>query len=110
MAYFAEIDKNGIVLRVCAVADEHEIDGENWCNNFWGGRWKQTSYNGNIRKQYAGKGMTYDAIKDKFISPQPFPSWTLNNNDDWEAPISYPDNGRVYNWDERNQQWVSIRI
>tara|TARA_R100001086_G_scaffold210466_1_gene126351 strand:+ start:101 stop:433 length:333 start_codon:yes stop_codon:yes gene_type:complete len=108
MAHFAELDSNNIVLRVCVVADEHESDGENWCANFWGGTWKQTSYNANIRKQFAGVGYTYDAAKDKFIAPQPFSSWSLDSNDDWQAPVERPDDGKVYQWDEPNRQWVEL--
>ena len=96
MAHFAELDNNNVVLRVvvvgndCVPSDEH-IDGETWCINFFkGGTWKQTSYNNNFRKQYAGMGFTYDAAKNKFISPQPHNSWALDVNDDWQAPITYP--------------------
>ena len=105
MAHFAELDENNIVLRVCVVdnnnvpSDKH-IDGETWCKNFWGGTWKQTSYNHKFRKQYAGIGYTYDATKDKFIGPQPHSSWTLNSDDDWVAPVTYPDDGKTYYWDE----------
>tara|TARA_R110000803_G_scaffold69302_1_gene131574 strand:- start:218 stop:553 length:336 start_codon:yes stop_codon:yes gene_type:complete len=110
MAHFAELDSNNIVLRVIVVADEHEDDGENWCNNFTGGTWKQTSYNNNIRKQFAGAGYTYDADKDKFISPEPFASWALDGNDDWQPPTACPDDDKVYNWDEDNLAWVEFKI
>ena len=64
------------------------VDGENWCINFFkGGIWKQTSYNNNFRKQYCGKGYVYDPVKDKFLCPQPYASWSLDANDDWQAPI-----------------------
>ncbi len=106
MSHFAELDENNIVLRVCVVDDAHEADGENWCSNFWGGTWKRTSYNGNIRKQYAGKGWFYDASKDKFISPQPFPSWSLDENDDWQAP--YPSPVGRHTWDEETLSWMEI--
>ena len=96
MAHFAELDNNNKVLRVvvvgndCVPSDEH-VDGETWCINFFkGGTWKQTSYNHNFRKQYAGIGYTYDAAKNKFISPQPHASWALDANDDWQAPVTYP--------------------
>lgn len=96
MAHFAELDNNNKVLRVvvvgndCVSSDEH-VDGEQWCINFFnGGIWKQTSYNNNFRKQYAGIGMTYDPAKNKFISPKPHASWALDSNDDWQAPITYP--------------------
>ena len=123
MAHFAELDNNNVVLRVvvvgndCVPSDEH-IDGETWCINFFkGGTWKQTSYNSNFRKQYAGIGYTYDAAKNKFISPQPFTSWALDANDDWQAPITYPtittygsnDPLDVYiiSWDEDNLRWTA---
>ena len=107
MAHFAELesktdptgftsDTHLIVKRVVVVAndevpsDEH-VDGETWCVNFFGGgTWKQTSYNHNFRKQYAGIGYRYDASKNKFIVPQPFESWSLDSSDDWQAPITYP--------------------
>ena len=105
MAHFAELDDNNIVLRVCVVDNKHvpsdkHVDGETWCTNFWGGTWKQTSYNNNFRKQYAGKDFTYDASKDKFIAPKPHASWSLDGNDDWKAPITEPDDGKRYRWDE----------
>ncbi len=106
MAHFAELDSNNIVLRVIVVADEHEDDGENWCNNFAGGTWKQTSYNNNIRKQFAGIGYTYDATKDKFIAPQLYPSWALDSNDDWQPPTPYPDDNKLYFWDEASLSWI----
>ena len=66
-------------------------DGETWCINFFkGGIWKQTSYNNNFRKQYAGIGMVYDPVKDKFLAQQPHASWSLDSSDDWKAPITYP--------------------
>ena len=71
--------------------------------------WKQTSYNNNFRKQYAGKGFTYDAAKDKFIQPQPYPSWSLDGNDDWQPPVAYPDDGKYYVWDEATQAWDEER-
>ena len=123
MAHFAELDNNNKVLRVvvvgndCVPSDEH-VDGETWCINFFkGGTWKQTSYNHNFRKQYAGIGYTYDAAKNKFISPQPHASWALDANDDWQAPVTYPtittygsnDPLDVYiiSWDEDNLRWTA---
>ena len=114
MAHFAELktvtDPTGytsethqIVQRVVVVGNDiaagggtledndMHVDGETWCNNFFkGGDWKQTSYNHNFRKQYAGIGMRYDSAKDKFIAQQPFASWSLDENDDWQAPHAYP--------------------
>ena len=115
MAHFAELDNNNVVLRVvvvgndCVPSDEH-IDGETWCINFFkGGTWKQTSYNNNFRKQYAGMGYTYDAAKNKFISPQPHDSWALDANDDWQAPVTYPTDitDKSISWDEAGQKWTA---
>jgi len=96
MAHFAELDNNNVVLRVvvvgndCVPSDEH-VDGETWCINFFGGgTWKQTSYNNNFRKQYCGTGYTYDAAKNKFISPQTYASWALDADDNWQSPVAYP--------------------
>ena len=128
MAHFAELDGSNIVLRVCVVdnanvpSDKH-IDGETWCTNFWGGTWKQTSYNNTFRKSYAGIGDTYDATKDVFIKPKPHASWTLDSDNDWQAPLTRPDdcmikdpeNGtKAYSWDESAYQgdntkgWVEV--
>ena len=107
MAHFAELesqtdptgftsDTHLVVKRVVVVgndevpSDEH-ADGETWCVNFFGGgTWKQTSYNNNFRKQYAGEGMIYDASKNKFLGVQPYTSWALDSDDDWQAPITFP--------------------
>ena len=119
MAHFAELesktdptgftsDTHLVVKRVVVVdngvvpSDEH-VDGETWCINFFGGgTWKQTSYNNNFRKQYAGMGYVYNSSKNKFLCPQPHASWSLDGNDDWEAPITYPsvrdDGNDPYNW------------
>ena len=106
MAHFAELDSNQIVLRVIVVSDDNETDGENWCKNLLGGNWIQTSYNNNIRKNYAGIGFTYDASRDAFIPPQPFPSWTLvEDTCQWEAPTAYPSDGKMYSWNESSKSW-----
>ena len=107
MAHFAELktkvdptgfttDTHQVVERVvvvgndCVPSDMH-ADGETWCINFFkGGIWKQTSYNNNFRKMYAGIGMIYDPVKDKFLAQQPHASWSLDSSDDWQAPITYP--------------------
>ena len=111
MAHFAELDGDKKVIRVCVVDNAHvpsdkHADGETWCANFWGGTWKQTSYNNKFRKQFAGKGMTYDATKDKFISPQPHASWALDGNDDWQAPLAKPSDydTKEYQWNETAYQ------
>jgi hypothetical protein len=103
MAHFAELDENNVVKRVVVIANDiptaagplgendMHVDGETHCQKFFkGGVWKQTSYNDNFRKQYAGPGYIYDVEKDKFIEPQPHASWTLDANGDWQAPITYP--------------------
>ena len=112
MAYYAFLDDNNIVTEVIAGKDENElIDGltpEEWYGNFRGQRCVRTSYNNNIRKQYAGVGYTYDESADVFISVQPFPSWVLDSNYDWQAPISYPADGKNYSWDEDNQVWAEL--
>ena len=106
MAHFAELNENNIVLRVVVVADEHEADGENWCANLFGGNWKQTSYNANIRYNYAGVEFTYDPVADAFYAPQPFPSWSLDDAYVWQAPVPYPADGEHYVWDEEQLAWV----
>lgn len=110
MAHYAFLDENNIVTEVIVGNDETElIEGltpEEWYGNFRGQRCLRTSYNGNIRKQYAGIGYTYNESADVFISPQPFPSWSLDENYDWQAPIGYPADGKLYSWDEANQVWV----
>ena len=109
MAHFAELDENNIVTRVVVVADEHEADGENWCADFFGGgNWKQTSYNANIRYNYAGVEFTYDPVADAFNAPQPFPSWSLDSNNKWQAPTPYPSDGSRYTWDEAQINWVAV--
>ena len=128
MAHFAELDGNNTVTRVVVVGNDVEtaagplgsndmhVDGETWCINFFKTpNWKQTSYNSNFRKQYAGKGYTFDAVKDKFICPQPYESWSLDGNDDWQAPVPHPtittygDPAQPYHivWDEDNQKWTA---
>jgi len=81
-------------------------DWETYYGNIRGQVCKRTSFNGNIRKQYAGVGFTYDATADVFIAPKPFSSWSLDANYDWQAPIAYPADGKQYSWDEANQSWV----
>ena len=107
MAHFAEIDDNNTVVRVLVVKDEFENDGQNYLANVLnlGGTWIQTSYNNNIRKQFAAIGYKYDSVADVFIQPQPYASWSLDNNFDWQAPISKPVEGRWY-WDEATLAWV----
>ena len=115
MAHFAELDANNVVLRVVVVdtkdnstADgvEKESIGQAFCERLFGGRWVQTSYNGKIRKRYAGAGYTYNEALDAFITPKPFPSWTLDNvTTEWVAPVPMPTDGQIYSWDEVTQSW-----
>lgn len=106
MAHFAQIDENNVVIEVLKVPDNEEHRGHEFlsvdCN--LGGTWIQTSYNHKIRKQYAGKGYTYDPTNDIFISPQPFPSWSLDENFDWQAPYPKPEGD--YYWDEESLSWI----
>ena len=108
MAHFAEIDGNNKVLRVLVVSNDHEHRGQEFLAEDLGlgGTWIQTSYNSNIRKQFAGKDFVYDQIKDIFIRPQPFESWTLDENHDWQPPTPRPD-GDFY-WDEDTQTWQEL--
>ena len=118
MAHFAELDENNVVLRVIVVNNNETIDvdgvekeaiGVAFCEKLLGGTWKQTSYNGNIRKNYAGIGYTYDAQKDAFIPPKPYNSWVLDENTcRWEAPVPYPQDGKRYLWDEATLTWIEI--
>ena len=116
MAHFAELDQNNKVLRVIVVnnsdimkdGSEDEATGISFCQNLLGGNWKQTSYNNNIRKHYAGIGMTYDVGRDAFIHSQPYPSWTLDVDCNWQAPVPYPTDGKMYQWDEGTLSWVEI--
>lgn len=112
MAHFAEIDSDGTVLRVLVVGDDQEHRGQDFLANDLGlgGTWVQTSYNNRIRKQFAGIGFKYDVEADVFITPQPFASWTLNNDYDWQAPIAKPDNNELYTWNEENQEWEIVNV
>ena len=101
MSHFAEINNDGVVQRVI-VAEQDFINSGAVGDSFI---WVQTSYNNNFRKQFAGIGFTYDKAKDKFIAPQPYPSWALDSNDDWKAPSAMPDDGKLYDWDEDSKAW-----
>ena len=107
MAHFAQLDDNNQVLQVIVVADEHEANGEQWCHDFAGGRWKQTSYNARIRKNFAGKGFTYDEQRDAFVPPKPYSSWTLNEDTcQWQSPNPKPDTEYQYRWSELISAWI----
>lgn len=111
MAYFAEIDADGIVQRVIAVPDEQERRGGDFCAKDLGlgGTWIQTSINGRIRRRFAAIGYIYRADRDAFILPQPYPSWSLNAVDDWEAPVARPDDEKEYEWNEDRQRWDKVQ-
>ena len=115
MAHFAELDSNNVVLRVIVVGNtdtadangvEKEHIGAAFCERLFGGNWKQTSYNGNKRKNYAGLGYTYDTQRDAFIPPRPFASWVLDEQTcQWQAPTPMPTDGKRYSWDEATLSW-----
>jgi len=116
MAHFAELDNNNTVLRVIVVdnrdtsdanGQEDESIGIAFCRKLFGGVWRQTSYNANFRKNYAGIGYTFDQGRDAFIPPKPFPSWLLDENTcQWAAPTPMPTDGQMYSWDEDTVSWV----
>jgi hypothetical protein len=100
MAHYAKIEDD-IVTQV-VVAEQAYIDTKE-------GTWVQTSYNASIRKNYAGIGDTYDSTRDAFIPPQPHPSWILNEDTcNWEAPVTIPDDGKQYKWNEATTNWVEV--
>ena len=118
MAHFAELDPNNVVKQVIVVnnadtstieGDEKESIGIAFCERLFGGTWVKTSYNGNIRKNYAGIGYTYDKDRDAFIPPKPFNSWVLNESTcRWDAPVAMPTDDKIYTWDENTINWVAI--
>jgi hypothetical protein len=113
MAHYAFLDENNIVTEVITGKDEteliDEILPELWYSNFRNQRCIRTSYNGKIRKKYANIGDTYDEVRDAFIAPKPHSSWTLNEETcRWEAPISYPNDNKVYVWNDKNQSWDEV--
>lgn len=118
MAHFAKLDENNNVLAVHVVNNdvitidgvESEQAGIDFLTGLHGHTlWKQTSYNGTIRKNYAGIGYTYDTDRDAFIAPKLWASWTLNESTcQWEAPVAYPTDGKYYGWFEPNQQWIEL--
>ena len=105
MSHWAELDHNNIVLRV-TVGDNNEPDeGYQWLMDNLGGTWVKTSYNGNIRKNFAGIGFTYDPVNDWFVGPQPYPSWILDTEAKWQAPIPMPEDGKLFTWNEETLSW-----
>ena len=86
---------------------EKEYIGAAFCERLFGGTWKQTSYNASFRKHYAGVGYTYNAVRDAFVPPQPYQSWTLDDDANWQPPVAMPTDGGMYSWDETTQTWVA---
>lgn len=120
MAHFAKLDEYNIVTDVLVVNNnvitvngvESEQAGIDFLTDLFGhNKWKQTSYNSNMRKRFAGKGYEYREDLDAFIAPKPFNSWTLNESTcDWDPPIAFPTDGKDYTWDDANQSWVEFKI
>jgi hypothetical protein len=119
MAHFAEINAEGIVQRVIVVdnndckdteGNESEAVGAAFCNTLLGGTWKQTSYNGNIRKNYAGIGYTFDEGRNAFIPPKPYSKWILNEDTcNWKAPIEMPvEEGKFFTWNDNKGEWEEV--
>ncbi len=116
MAHFAQLDSNNVVTQVIVVGNSDTADangvekehiGAAFCERLFGGTWKQTSYNGTVRKNYAGVGYTYDSGRDAFIPPKPYASWSLNETTaQWEAPSPMPNDGKKYSWNEATTSWV----
>ncbi len=101
MSHFAKLDKDNIVTKVI-VAEQDFINSGLVGDSFL---WIQTSYNNNFRKQFAGIGDTYDKVNDVFILPQPYESWSLDANFDWQPPTAKPDDGKMYTWNEDTKSW-----
>ena len=119
MAHFAQLDENNMVTQVIVVHNnelmhegvEQEAKGVAFCQSLFGSQtnWKQTSYNGNMRKNYAGVGFTYDAGRDAFIAPKPYPSWVLDEATcQWNAPMPMPQDNKIYRWDEPTVSWIEV--
>lgn len=118
MAHFAKLDDNNVVEQVIVVdnkdtADAHGVEkeyiGAAFCERLIGGRWKQTSYNANFRKNYAVIGGTYDEQRNAFIAPKTHASWVLDEDTcRWEAPTPYPTDGNSYLWDEATTSWIRL--
>ena len=118
MAHFAQLDSNNVVTQVIVVGNKDTADangvekehiGAAFCEKLFGGNWKQTSYNGSIRKNYAGVGYTYNVSLDAFVPPKPYASWVLNNDTaQWDAPTPMPTDDKKYSWDEATTSWVEM--
>jgi hypothetical protein len=119
MAHFAQIDENNVVLQVIVVNNsdcldesggESEAVGVAFCQSLLGGNWRQTSYNGNMRKNYAGIGFQYDSTRDAFIPPQQYASWLLDEQTClWNAPTPMPTDDKQYRWDEPTTSWIEVQ-
>ena len=119
MAHFAKLENN-IVIQVIVVANQNILDengqeleqkGIDFCSNLLGGTWLQTSYNGSIRKNYAGVGYTYDEGRDAFIAPKPFNSWVLDETTaQWKAPVDMPTDDKRYTWNETTTAWDEVTL
>tara|TARA_R110002124_G_scaffold159313_1_gene326467 strand:- start:436 stop:816 length:381 start_codon:yes stop_codon:yes gene_type:complete len=123
MAHFAEINENNTVTKVIVLNNkvlldsdnnESEVKGIDFCESLYGHRgWVQTSYNRNIRHNFAGQGYTWDSANDAFYAPQPYASWSLNEDYKWEAPVPYPEDAsedKIYAWNEENQEWKVVEL
>lgn len=118
MAHYAQLDSNNVVTQVIVIdnkdtADangvEKEYIGAAFCERLFGGTWKQTSYNGNIRKNYAGIGYTFDSTRDAFIPPKPYASWVLvEETCQWKAPVDMPTDDKKYSWNEETTSWIEV--
>ena len=119
MAHFAKIENN-LVTQVIVVDNKDTANAEgieveqigiDFCSNLLGGTWKQTSYNGNIRKNYAGVGYIYDKSRDAFIAPKPYNSWLLDEDKaQWKAPVDMPTDKKMYSWNEETQSWDAVTL
>ena len=118
MAHFAKLGPGNVVEQVIVVDNrdtsdpdgvEKEYIGAAFCERLFGGTWKQTSYNGNKRKNYAGVGYTFDEQRDAFVPPKPYASWVLNEDTcTWKSPVDMPTDGQMYSWDEATTSWAVV--
>ena len=111
MSHWAEVDENNVVIRVLVGDndDPNSDEGYQWLVDNLGGTWIKTSYNGNIRKNFAGIDYTYNQELDAFIAPKPFPSWILDEETcRWNSPVEKPQDNNRYIWDEDTVSWKKI--
>lgn len=107
MSHFAELDENNVVIRVLVGDNNLPNEGYDWFVERLGGRWVQTSYNANFRKNFASVGYSYDEVRDAFIPPKPYESWVLNEETClWEAPVPRPEDDKIYYWNEDSLTWI----